>query len=376
VNEDYEAVALEQQRQALEDEAHRVRAEHEAMVASTWMEVPLGPLLAGDVQPPQPTILQRTDGRHLLYAGKTHLLLGEFETGKTWAALAAAVELIRSGSHVLWIDFEDEAGTFALRLRQLGLEDAAIRRCAHYVRPDQPLRGPGRAALAEMGSRYDPALVVLDGVTEAMALHGWNPDKMTDVAEFYALFPRRIDQTDAAVVMIDHVVKAKDERGRYAIGSQHKMAAVNGAAYRFDVEGTPLSPGRPGKVRVTVVKDRPGAVRAFAGSGKEAGTLRLEPMPDRGLDALDVTLEPRTVVDDHDSFTDMVTRVAAWLTEQSEPVSQSRVEDGVTGDRGDIRNALKTLVGQGYVELTRGPNRSKLHRLVRPFGGSAESPAL
>src|SRR5688572_3635204 len=121
---------------AIEDQAH---AEYQAMLASTWMEVPLGPILAGDVRPPEPAILRRTDGTALLYRGMTHSFLGAFESGKTWAALAAVAETIRAGEHALYIDFEDSVETFILRLRQLGALDADIRARAHYVRPERPL---------------------------------------------------------------------------------------------------------------------------------------------------------------------------------------------------------------------------------------------
>jgi hypothetical protein len=371
---DYEAEALSAAAQASEDEAHRARAQLDAMVASTWMEVPLGSIIAGDVRPAEPTILRRTDGHALFYAGKTHMLLGAFESGKSTAALAATAETIRGGDHVMYVDFEDDAEAFVLRLRQLGAPDDAIRGRAHYIRPDRRLEGAAIDALRTVGAQHRPTLVVIDGVTEAMTLHGWNPDKMDDVARFYALLPRRIDQTRAAVVMIDHVVKSRDDRGNYAIGSQHKMAGINGAAYKFEPDGA-LSPGRRGKVVVTVTKDRPGSVRKFAADGKRIGTMHLRPVPERGPYALDVTIEPPSFEEDRGRFDDLMAGVAAWLGEHDEPVSQNAVEGANLGTAADVRNALAALVDGGYAEQTPGPRRSKLHKLVRPYVTSSSSPS-
>ena len=61
-----------------------------------------------------------------------------------------------------------------------------------------------------------------------MTFEALNIDSTGDVARFHADMPRRWEKTGAAIVLIDHVVKAKDQRGSYAIGSQHKRAGVNG----------------------------------------------------------------------------------------------------------------------------------------------------
>jgi hypothetical protein len=52
--------------------------------------------------------------------------------------------------------------------------------------------------------------------TEGLAL-GDN----TDVAAWMRPLPKRFAAAGAAVVVIDHVVKNRDDQGRYAIGGQH-----------------------------------------------------------------------------------------------------------------------------------------------------------
>lgn len=67
-----------------------------------------------------------------------------------------------------------------------------------------------------------------------MALHGMEMTDNTDVAKFGKLLPRQIAAAGPAVVSLDHVVKNREARSRYAIGGVHKMNGLNGAAYTLE----------------------------------------------------------------------------------------------------------------------------------------------
>ena len=60
----------------------------------------------------------------------------------------------------------------------------------------------------------------MDGITEAMSLHGLQLQDNNDVARFMVMLPRRFARTGAAALLIDHVTKDRETRGRYAIGAQ------------------------------------------------------------------------------------------------------------------------------------------------------------
>ena len=66
-------------------------------------------------------------------------------------------------------------------------------------------------------------------------------------------------------MLIDHVTKNSDSRGRFAIGAQAKLAGLDGAAYTIEVR-KPLGRGMEGALSVRVAKDRPGAVRPNCGA--------------------------------------------------------------------------------------------------------------
>jgi hypothetical protein len=227
---------------------------------STWLPKDLDALWDGAVNPLRPTVLARKDAHCLFYLGKTHSVHGESESGKSWVAQVAVIETLRAGGRVAYLDYESDERAILERLRLLGLEREWLARL-DYVTPDGPRDGQFEALL---GQAYQ--LAVIDGVTAAIAAEqDARSNNSDDVTLWDIALPRRIaTQTGAAVVLIDHVSKAKDERGRFAIGAQAKMANVSGSAFYVDVEAV-LAPGRKGCVRLYVGKDRPGQVRRHAG---------------------------------------------------------------------------------------------------------------
>jgi hypothetical protein len=227
---------------------------------TTWAAVNVGPILDGTLKVELPTMFSRADGARLVYPRRIHAFNGESESGKSLLAQAVVVEELNAGHHVVYVDFEDRAENVIHRLQLMGADDDAIRDQFHYIRPEEKLiAGPQHDDFAaELACR--PTLVVLDGVTEAMTQAGLNLESNTDVATWLAIPRGIIVATGAAVIVIDHVVKAVDMRGRWALGAQHKMAGID-VAYSVTVVEQ-FAPGRNGRVRLTVSKDRPGQVRA------------------------------------------------------------------------------------------------------------------
>ena len=233
---------------------------NESAAAGTWVPVDLEPVLSGDALDNPPSLLTRADGVRLLYRGKVHSLSGEPEAGKGWLALHATAECLRAGERVLYVDLEDSAATIVSRLISLGVSGRQLLAGLSYMRPDEPLTSAAAAALVD--SLPATALVVIDGVTEALALNGLDLADNSDVAKWLAMLPRRLAARGAAVLLIDHVVKDKEHRGRYAIGAQHKLAGVD-VAYSIEVS-QPFGRGKEGSSRLKVMKDRYGFVREHA----------------------------------------------------------------------------------------------------------------
>jgi AAA domain len=327
---------------------------------TTWRPIDLGPVLRGEKRPLEPEFLARDDGQPLIYRGAPHVFYGESETLKSWAAHLAAKSFLDEGLRVLYIDFESNDVTFVQGARQVGVSDGFIGTQYVYIRPDEPLYVTTRSGEMEPvadatfhldAARYElkPALIIVDGVSEAYALHGWNINDATDAARFVKVFGRWDD--DTASIAIDHAGK-NAERGQ--IGSQHKRAGIDGAQYLFEAE---QRQGRGGHsiARISVTKDRPGAVRAFAPDGRVA---RINVTDDR------VWLEKweAGMFASGDGGEALRRRVLAFVG-GNPAVSQSKIEKGVKGDTNDIRNALDWSVTFQLIEREQ-VGQAKRHTLM------------
>jgi hypothetical protein len=239
-------------------------------VATSWRPVDLA--AAFDADPERPTILARTDGAALLYAGRRHAVFGEPESGKSWLVLAAAAERLAESERVVYVDFEDTPAAIVRRLGALGIDRERIEASFVYVAPTDPLAASARIDL-EAALAPGCALAVVDGVTEAMVGSGLDPDKNADVARWMSDLPATLAVTGAVTVLVDHVAKDRTNRGRWAIGGQHKLATID-VAYLLDVL-RPFAPGQTGTARISISKDKIGGVRSAALGGKVAGEFVL-----------------------------------------------------------------------------------------------------
>ena len=66
-------------------------------------------------------------------------------------------------------------------------------------------------------------LAILDGFNPLLVLHGLNSDSGTDVENFYRVLDP-IRKAPTALVLTDNVVKAREARGAWAIGSERKKS--------------------------------------------------------------------------------------------------------------------------------------------------------
>ena len=331
---------------------------------SPWAPLDLEAVLRGEEVDPPPCLLARTDGNYLLYQGAVHTLSGEPGSGKTWVTLIAAVQELAQANTVTMIDFEDRASRVVGRLLALGATPPQIRDHFRYIRPRTGIDTTSRTDLdnATRGS----SLVILDGVTEAMTLHGLDLNANADVATFYDLLPRHIaDHSGAAVVMIDHVVKDGEKQGRWALGGQHKLAGIDGVAYLVKAI-EPFGRGKKGHARVTVSKDRPGYVEEIA-LGRTVAEFH--------LDATDVNIlrhsldAPAALPTDQAGNmrpTHLMEKVSRYV-EITPGVNKNQLLDGITGKATYVRRALDRLIQEGYIEVARGPNSTHLHRSINPF---------
>ena len=331
-----------------------------------WAPLDLDDILNGTLDGATATIGQRRDGQHLLYPGAIHSISGEPGGGKTWFGLIVAAQELDHGNTVTLIDFEDRPQTHIARLRALGITDSVLRAQLRYVRPHTALDTTGWTHLA--AATHDATLVIVDGITEAMTLHGLSLMDNEDVARWIALLPRRVADTGPAVLQVDHVVKNSDARGRYAIGGQHKLAAIDGVAYKL-ITIRSFGQGNHGHAKLVIDKDRHGDVGP---NGSTAADIHLDATASDG--ALYAWLDhPTASVDDEGHFrpTVLMERVSEFLLPRPGAQSLASICAGVKGKDASIVEAVDALVREGHARIESGPRNSKQITLLESFPRSS-----
>jgi hypothetical protein len=339
----------------------------EADGPSTWEPEDLSAILDGTFTAVEPMYFERADGAQLLYPGLVHSFHGESESGKSLVAQHVCAERLRSGGTACYVDFESDAPTVVGRILQMGATPDQIKAGLTYLRPAVIPTGRDLERFnALMGQSFDVAII--DGVTESMGIFGVRSSMDNDeVTRWMRAFPRRMArQTRAAVVLIDHVTKSSDGRGRFAIGAQAKLAGLDGAAYTIDVR-QPLGRGMRGAVSMRIAKDRPGAVRPTCGTFAEDRTQEAAYIiiDSSGADGR-IVVDVRPPLPDEDRRADLMVAVSMAIEGLPESLSQSEIVRRVRGKAIDVRHALNQLVVLGNVELVKN-GRSFLHKLVTPY---------
>src|SRR5262249_9828431 len=201
-------------------------------------------------------------------------------------------------------------------------------------------------------------LVVLDGFNPLLHLHGLNPDVGTEVEAFY----RHVDpfrKAGAAIVLTDNVVKSKESRGAWAIGSERKKSKAEGhwGMRALGVFGR----GHTGRSRLEVFKDRPGHLQR-----PTPGTFVLESNGNQATWRLDPPEQTHSD-DGHFRLTHLMETVSRYLEMHIEPRSRNQIETDISGKNAYKRAAIDRLIVEGYAIEVEGKHKARLVQLLRPF---------
>lgn len=317
----------------------------------SWRPVDLTAVLDGQWQPAEPTVGARSDGIGMFYPGKVHTVSSESEGGKTWLILAAVLAELRAGNSVVYCDFEDDEGGIVGRLLTLQADRLDLAARFHYVRPMDPLgNGIHLDDLDALLREVRPTLGVVDGVTEAMTLHGLDTNSNSDAAKFGRMLPRRLAAAGAASVSLDHVTKSADGRGRYSLGAVHKLNALDGAAYVLENRQS-FGVGITGRSTIKIAKDRPGQLRRHAltssGGLHWFGDLV---MTSHGEHFAEVEISPPTSTESTEFRpTHLMGAICEAIEKAGKPLSGKQIEALVKGKATTIRTARALLEVEGYI---------------------------
>jgi len=340
--------------------------------APSWAPQDLSSVLNGTYEAAIPTLLVRSDRQGLLYPGLTHSLHGESESGKSLLMQIECARLVEAGQDVLYLDFESDPASVVERLCTFGASPAMIGEHFHYVRPGaNPLLVASEGAAWHQLLAGSYALVVIDGVTDALTMFGHATKDNDGITAFSRDVPRRLaDQTGAAVVLVDHVTKDNDSRGRFAIGGQAKMNALTGAAYTVDV-AEPLGRGLRGVIVLKVAKDRPGSVRAWCGDfrrGNRTQEAARVIIDSRDPESSAVTIQaPLAGVEGPRAFrpTGLMEK-ASMIIEEQPGLSKNTLVTQMRSKKDISLEAIDTLEREGYISRSLSKNAQQ-HTSVRQY---------
>lgn len=317
----------------------------------TWQAIPL----TQDIDENEP---DRILG--LIYPDKRHLVYGEPESLKSWLALCAIAETVIAGRHALLIDHEMSARVTRNRLQQLGLTQPHLE-LVLYLHPTETLDTTSGSYLRGLLDQHNPALVVIDAFTGTLATQMLDDNSTTEVEKWWQTIGSTLwGPEQRALLVIDHVVKDKDNRGRWPSGSKRKLEGADVALSLETVKRLGRKPGQDGHAKIRVQKDRPAWLPY-----PRPGDLHLHVTDTGGITwRISPAVEPEP--DKPFRHTGYMERISRYLEEHGKSTSRD-ITFGVKGRDEHIRTAIEELVVDGYVTQLDGPNRTKFHVLEKPY---------
>lgn len=344
---------------------------HAADTDASWLPIDLTDYVNGTHKPALPTGLTRTDGVGLLYPGKVNEIHGEPESGKSLIAMAETAKQVNQGHRVIYLDYESDPATAVGRLLELGADPQALLTHLHYLRPESDPLGKWDALISTPA-----ALLVVDGVNEALSVSSKSYKDNEEVIVWARLIKQAAEKTAGIVLLVDHVTKSEDGRGRFAIGAQSKLSVLSGAAFTVEVK-QPLGRGLKGVVHLRVSKDRPGSVRPHSGPFRASDRSQLAAVVT--LDAtvlgrLEVTVGPPEEEISTDGPTrkpfrptTLMEKVSKAVENAKTPMNTRAIRAVVAGKNAAIDTAIEVLVYEQYLDRVTGPRGALNHTVRRPY---------
>ena len=210
-------------------------------------EVDLTPTLA---------VLERTDNGLVLPAGKLNWIYGMPGSGKSFLCEIDLIHAVLRGGRALYLDYEDSKKTFHQRAAMLGFNLKDYADSFKYIHGGLAEYPAVQAeAIAWLLDAPDPEMnqVIIDAAESSGCPSDGSPvnDWLKKV-----VMPWRDPSVNFGVLVSDHIPKTKDNRPDGPIGSQRKLAAVDGISIL--VSGYCWTKTKGGRLTLTNDKDRTG----------------------------------------------------------------------------------------------------------------------
>ncbi len=213
-----------------------------------------------------------------------------------------------------------------------------------YIRPEEPLPGP-----ETIEALSGKSLVIVDGVGEALSLHGLKNDE-EGFLTFNGKLLRPLSLTGAAVVSIDQLPKNKNNQDA-PIGTVYKMYVVSGASYILR-KAEPFGLGKTGFSRLEVRKDRPGHIGKESVDGGIVAELHM--ISDDPEIATVVKLRTPVSLETAKSKSRRA-KIRSYMLAEGKPLSKDAIAKGAGGHKSETLAEIESMISDGtLVEVTEG----------------------
>ena len=315
--------------QRLREEARQIvkleRASSDA-IGEPWPVLDLGPIFDDDVRIPDPTVVIRSDGKGLFYAGLPNVIFGDPSAGKTAFVQHCAAEELRAGRAVYVVNYETNVTMWLTRLLALGLTRDQIEGRLYYLRVHEGIRPP---------AEFDPTaqLVIIDSLSSVIDATGGDSNSIEGVEVAYRQIINPFTHAGLAAIIIDHVGNADKSR---PMGSIRKTGLVQGVMYKVaQDEGMNFGRGRTGSSTLSLHKDNPGGTGAAKGTPVARFVMESQ---DDG-DVIHCQINPVTM---QEAWMEAAMAAADGSVKAKQRMTLALQESGVAGlTKTDLRNASR-----------------------------------
>ena len=298
--------------------------------------------------PPLPDALYYSlEGVRVIPEGMYTSVYGGFCTGKSWIALAAAAEALRSGRRVAYFDAESNPRNIAKRLLTIGAYDLAKDRDKFTLVDINKYKRPKNMNkfCREIIDWVGDGLVVLDTIGSL----GGHTDSNKEATDFHEKYIQPYTQGGCAVLGLDHDTRGKANRADRAQHGGIGAAAKSNVAdviYHLESQAT-WNPEKSGHTVLTLRKDKEGITEDMA---LNTPALVFEMTRDDLGNMIPAMRSKHPKLDLSDNTQKAIIRI---LKSATRPMKIDEITSDSNFGKTKIRAALKELVDEGMVVKTK-----------------------
>ncbi len=260
---------------------------------------------------------------------------GHPEHGKSALVQRLALDAMRAGMDVVYLDHENGERSIRRRFVALGADPDLLSERLHYI----PFPGrPDWGQLAELWDEYPGAVGVWDSMRGILRSLGLQENEASEVGQFLDALVEFTLTRGIASLVLDHVTKAATAASPYARGSGDKLAAMQATWYVNRTQ--PFSDTQSGEIEVLLHKARDGGMefRHTFKVGDGHGNFTFEK------------------IDGGDSPKDCLDEKIIRYLKSSAPAdcSKHQIEEAVGGKATAVREAVEALAEAERIETVAG----------------------